>query len=83
VFADFVAGRIWSLALSVEPSGDARASDLRDHTVELGSPGSISSFGVDAGGELYLVAYSTGSVLRVLGAATAPPVPTSLRIIRP
>ena len=83
VFADFVAGRIWSLALSVEPSGDARASDLRDHTLELGSPGSISSFGVDAGGELYLVAYSSGSVLRVLGAATAPPVPTGLRIIRP
>ncbi len=32
VFADFVAGRIWSLALSIDPSGDARASDLRDHT---------------------------------------------------
>ena len=83
VFADFVAGRIWSLALSIESNGDARASDLRDHTTELGSPGSISSFGVDANGELYLVAYSSGTVLRVLGGATAPAVPTGLRIIRP
>jgi glucose/arabinose dehydrogenase len=83
LFADFVSGRIWSLALAVEPSGEARASDLREHTQELGSPGSISSLGVDADGELYLVAYSSGTVLRVLGGATAPPVPTSLRIIRP
>ncbi len=83
MFADFVAGRIWSIALSVEPSGDARASDLREHTLELGSPGSISSFGVDKEGELYLVAYSSGTVLRVLGGATVPAVPTGLRIIRP
>ena len=83
LFADFVAGRIWSLALSIDASGDARASDLRDHTLELGSPGSISSFGVDAEGELYMAAYSSGTVLRVLGAATAPAVPTGLRIIRP
>jgi hypothetical protein len=83
VFADFVSGRIWSLALSIDTGGDARALDLRDHTVELGSPGSISSFGVDAEGELYIVAYSSGTVLQVLGAARAPAVPTRLRIIRP
>jgi glucose/arabinose dehydrogenase len=83
VFADFVSGRIWSLALSIDTGGDARALDLRDHTVELGSPGSISSFGVDAEGELFIVAYSSGTVLQVLGAARAPAVPTRLRIIRP
>ena len=83
VFADFVAGRIWSVALSIDTGGDARASDLRDHTLELGSPGSISSFGVDAEGELYMVSYSSGTVLRVLGPAAAPPVPTGLRIVRP
>jgi glucose/arabinose dehydrogenase len=83
LFADFVTGRIWSLALSIEEGGDARALDLRDHTVELGSPGSISSFGVDMDGELYMVAYSSGTVLRVLGPARVPPAPTGLRIIRP
>jgi glucose/arabinose dehydrogenase len=83
LFADFVTGRIWSLALSIEEGGDARALDLRDHTVELGSPGSISSFGIDMDGELYMVAYSSGTVLRVLGPARVPPAPTGLRIIRP
>lgn len=82
-FADFVRGRIWSLALAVETSGEARASDLRDHTVELGSPGSISSLGVDSDGELFLVAYSSGTVLRMVGPATPPATPTGLRIIRP
>jgi glucose/arabinose dehydrogenase len=82
-FADFIKGRIWSLALAIDADGEARASDLRDHTVELGSPGPVSTFGVDADGELFVAAYSSGTILRVLSAtAVAPPAPTGLRIIR-
>ncbi len=60
-FADY-SGRVWSLALTIDGSGEARASDRREHTAELGGGpvlGSISSFGVDADGELYLVNHPT------------------------
>jgi glucose/arabinose dehydrogenase len=64
-YADFVAGRIWSRALTVNPStGVAAPSDLREHTAELSS-GSVSTFGVDAMGEVYFVNYSTGTVSRI------------------
>jgi glucose/arabinose dehydrogenase len=72
-FGDFVAGRIWSVALTVNPStGNATTSDLREHTAELSSS-SISSFGVDAAGELYYVNYG-GTIVRIGAApsATAP-----------
>jgi len=89
-FADFVGGRVWSLALAVDSNtGEARAEDLREHTAELsasspsGSLGNISSFGADRDGELYLVSYSTGSILKVLGPTTAPAPPSGLRIVRP
>ena len=42
----------------------------------------MSSFGTDADGELYIVNYSGGSVLKIIGPRTAPPAPTGLRIIR-
>jgi glucose/arabinose dehydrogenase len=84
VFADFVFGRVWSLALTVNPStGEATASGLVEHTAELGGSarlGNISSFGVDASGELYIVNYEDGLILRVTGGA--PATPTNLRIIR-
>jgi glucose/arabinose dehydrogenase len=71
-FADFVAARIWSIALTVNPSsGLATASDLREHTAEL-TPGSVSSFGVDAAGELYYVDYSNGAVVRITAAPQLP-----------
>ena len=86
-FADFVQGRVWSLALFVDPTtAEARASDIREHTAELsgsGRLGNISSFGVDSDGELYLVEYSTGMILKLLGPPAAPVTPTGLRIIRP
>src|SRR5581483_7379111 len=55
-FADFVQGRVWSLALTVGDNGEASASDLREHTGELGGSalGAISSFGLDPDGELLL-----------------------------
>ena len=81
-FADFIRSRVWSLALTVDPAGDARASDVREHTVELGGSAQlagVSSFGVDASGEIYIVSYSRGVVLRIIG---PPPTPGTLRIIR-
>jgi glucose/arabinose dehydrogenase len=84
VFADFVSGRVWSIALTLDAAGEARASDRREHTAELGGPsvvGNVSSIGVDADGELYIVNYS-GSVVRMTAPATAPPTPTGLKVIQ-
>jgi glucose/arabinose dehydrogenase len=84
-FADFVTGRVWSLGLAIDGNGEARTSDVVEHTSELsntGSLGNISSFGVDADGELYVVGYTTGRILKIIGPPTPPPVPTGLRIIR-
>jgi hypothetical protein len=79
-------GRVWSIALTIDPaSGEAKASNLLEHTDELGGAsliGNISSFGVDGDGEIYVVGYSTGKILKVIGPPAAPSVPTGLRIIR-
>jgi len=84
-FADYVAGRIWSIALAVDSRGEAQAADLRDHTAELsaaGPLGNISSFGVDSDGELYLVSHSRGTIYKIVPATAAPPTPSNLRIVR-
>ena len=69
VFADFVQGRVWSLALTIDPStGAATASNLVEHTSALGGftqLGNISSFGVGWDGELYVVSYSRGAILKI------------------
>jgi glucose/arabinose dehydrogenase len=83
-FADFGSGRVWSIALILGGNGEATASDLVEHTAALGGAalGNISSFGLDADGELFIVNYS-GSVLKVVNPALAPPAPSGLHIIRP
>ena len=81
-FADFIRSRVWSLALTLDASGEATASDVREHTAELGGAatlGNVASFGVDASGELYIVSYARGVILRIL---MPPSAPTGLRIIR-
>jgi hypothetical protein len=82
-FADFGSGRVWSVALAIDGgSGEATASSLTDHTSDLGgtaATGNVSSFGEDADGELYVVSYSRGVVLRLVGSVN---VPGSMRIIR-
>jgi glucose/arabinose dehydrogenase len=75
-FADFVAGRIWSLALTINSSsGAATASNLLEHTSELSSS-SVSSFGVDASGELYFVNYGSGRISRIAPAGPTMSVDT-------
>jgi glucose/arabinose dehydrogenase len=84
-FADY-SGRLWSLALTIDGNGEARASDRREHTAELGGSavlGQISSFGVDADGELYVVNHSAGRIVRISAQVAAPAAPTGLRIISP
>lgn len=81
-FADYVFRRVWSLALNVNASGEATATDLRDHTAELsgtGALGGISSFGIDSDGDLYVVDHSRGLVLKI---GRDPRPPTNVRIIR-
>ncbi len=80
-FGDFVTGQIWSVALTVDSSGEARASGLIEHTGELGGI-SVSSFGVDAAGELFVLDYGNGRLLRITGPSIAPPTPSGVRIIR-
>ena len=84
-FADFSQGRVWSIALTVDANGEAQASALLEHTLDLGGAatlGNVSSFGVDADGELFIVSHSLGRILRLVNPFSAPPTPTSLRIIR-
>jgi len=66
-FGDFISGRIWSLGLGIDPgSGEATASDLLEHTAELGAAAAYpSSFGVDAGGELHVLSYLAGTIYRI------------------
>ncbi len=52
-YADFVSGFIRSFRLV-----DGVATDQRDWSDDLPSPGSISSFGTDGRGELYVVSFS-------------------------
>ena len=72
-FADFVLRRLYSIALTIDAnSGDASASDFRDHTDELGGTsivGAISAFGVDAANELYAVSFNQGRVFRITSGA--------------
>lgn len=67
-FADLL-GRVWSLGLAVDPgTGDARVTDQAEHTSELGGAsalGTISSFGTDADGEVYIVTLSAGRILKI------------------
>jgi glucose/arabinose dehydrogenase len=85
-FADYVQGRVWSLALTIDPATqEATVSAVAEHTSELGGGavlGNISSFGVDSHGELYIVNHTGGSVVQILSTASRPSPPTNLRIIR-
>ena len=81
-FGDFIRSRVWSIALTLDAAGQASASDVREHTADLGGGAQLSNvaaFGVDASGELYIVSYGRGVILKIVG---PPPPPTNLRIIR-
>jgi glucose/arabinose dehydrogenase len=81
-FADFVRGRIWSMALTIDEGGSATASDRIELTDTLGGAalGNVSSFGVDADGELFIVSYA-GSIFKIGNPSVTPRPPTSLHIV--
>lgn len=67
-FADYVAGRVYTIGLALDDHQEARAVDLLEITDLLGGTaelGLISSFGVDENAELYLVSYSRGRILKI------------------
>jgi glucose/arabinose dehydrogenase len=68
-FADYVDGRVYTIGLALDEHQEARAVDLLEVTDLLGGAneiGLISSFGVDADAELYLVSYSRGRILKIV-----------------
>lgn len=68
-FADYVAGRVYSIGLHLDERQEATAADFLELTPLLGGTtelGLISSFGVDADGELYIVSYTRGRILKIV-----------------
>jgi hypothetical protein len=69
-YGDYCSGRVWAM---MEQSG-GWASDLIEDTAY-----SISSFGEDQAGELYLTDYAGGSVIHIVGPTPTPtPTPTPI-----
>ena len=82
-FADFIFSRVWSIGLSINSiTGEATASAATDHTADLGSLANVSSFGVDADQEIFIISYGRGEILRLVRTPTPPTKPTGLRIIK-
>ena len=68
-FADYVAGRVYSIGLHLDERQEATAADHLELTEMLGGTtelGLISSFAVDAEGELYIVSYTRGRILKII-----------------
>jgi len=68
-FADYVAGRVYSIGLHLDERQEATAADHLELTQLLGGTtelGLISSFAVDAEGELYIVSYTSGRILKII-----------------
>lgn len=68
-FADYVAGRVYSIGMSLDEAQDATAVDTIEMTQMLGGTqelGLISAFGTDASGEMYVVSYSRGRILKIV-----------------
>jgi glucose/arabinose dehydrogenase len=68
-YADYVSGRVFSIGLHLDPAGEASADDEREHTERLGGRstlGNVSSFSQDHDGELLLVNYAAGTIVKVV-----------------
>jgi len=73
--------RVWSIQLGPDSMGHISGSSLIEHTSELGGSGIVgvvTSWGMDAAGELYLLSQDTGNVLRIRG-FSAPAGLTTMR----
>ena len=71
--SDFVASRVWSVALVTTGGGEVRADNPIDHSAELGAGASSpASFAEDTSGELYVLGYG-GTIHRIDGPGGPPP----------
>jgi glucose/arabinose dehydrogenase len=61
-YADYCSEQIWSF----RRDANGQVVDFEEHTSELGISGSISSFGEDATGELYVCTLFQGDVYRII-----------------
>lgn len=71
-YADFT-GKVWSTRLVPDGTGGMIATDVIDHTADLSESGfqrpqSISAFGVDWEGKVYIVDYVRGWILQIVPA---------------
>ncbi|MCB9837858.1 MAG: PQQ-dependent sugar dehydrogenase [Phycisphaeraceae bacterium] len=68
-FADFVNSHVWSMDVS-----GGVASDLREHVSEIFSGGlffnGVSAFAQDADGELYVINYGVGQIIKIVPTLT-------------
>ena len=85
-FADFVQGRVWSIALTVDRQLARRhASDLIEHTAELSARRHSATSARSAStptASSTSSAYTLGRVFKIIGPPAAPATPTGLRIVR-
>ena len=85
-FADFVTGRVWSAIMAVNSTTrEAIVTEVIDHTAALRATAAlanVSSFGLDAAGELFVVDYGRGAVLRMEQLDGTPAAPLNFRIIK-
>ena len=82
-FGDYVTSRVWSMGLSIGPTGEATIADVIEHTTELGGAsalGGIASFGRDLQGELYLATFA-GRILKIISGEGPPNPPTNLQAV--
>ena len=78
VFGDFVYGNIWAVEYRREGAVTRVVSRERLLAGLLGRSGTITSFGVDADGELYILTLGSGPVLRLERSAPAGALPPRL-----
>lgn len=78
IFGDFVYGNIWAAEWERDATGTRVVSRERLLGGLLGRSGSITSFGVDAEGELYISTLGSGPILRLERSAPAGTLPPTL-----
>lgn len=66
IFGDSVITRIWTFDLTVDPGAQTvAASNLVDRTAELLPSSAVTTFGMDANGELLFNKYFAGQIFRI------------------
>ena len=64
-FADFITARVWSIALTPTALAASSAPTCATTPPISAQIGNVSAFGQDATGELYVVSWSRGEILRI------------------